>query len=106
MGVLGDMNDKTPITAIIQGGASGADMLGRCFADMYKIKCITVPADWEKNGRAAGPIRNKRMLTDFKPDIVVAFPGGVGTANMVRQAKAVGVKIVKCSTSDAAVSPK
>ena len=45
-------------------------------------------ADWDKFGRAAGPIRNAQMLREGKPDLVVAFPGGRGTANMVAQAKA------------------
>jgi hypothetical protein len=38
------------------------------------------------DGRAAGPRRNQRMLEDFRPDLVVAFPGGRGTAYMVRRA--------------------
>lgn len=93
MEVLGDIHAETPITAVIQGGASGADMLARCWADMFNVKRITVPADWQTHGPAAGPIRNRRMLTDFKPDLVVAFPGGRGTADMVRQAKAAGVPV-------------
>jgi hypothetical protein len=54
---------------------------------MHGVKCVSVYAAWHDYGKAAGPIRNKRMLTDFAPDIVVAFPGGKGTADMVRQAK-------------------
>ena len=94
MAVLGDLHDETPIAAIIQGGASGADCLARCWADMYGVKCVTVPADWETHGKAAGPIRNRRMLMDFKPDLVVAFPGGRGTADMVRQAREAGVPVM------------
>lgn len=45
-----------------------------------------VPADWAGNGIAAGPIRNAKMLTDFNPDVVIAFPGGPGTKNMIEQA--------------------
>lgn len=45
------------------------------------------------NGKAAGPIRNQRMLDEGKPDLVVAFPGGRGTADMVRRAKAAGVPV-------------
>lgn len=44
-------------------------------------------------GKAAGPIRNQRMLDDGKPDRVLAFPGGRGTANMVKLAKAAGVPV-------------
>lgn len=53
------------------------------------------PADWKRYGMAAGPIRNRRMLKEGKPDIVIAFAGGRGTADMVRQAKAAGVPVVK-----------
>ncbi len=52
------------------------------------------PAEWSKYGRRAGPIRNKQMLDVGKPHLVVAFPGGAGTANMVKQAKAAGVPII------------
>jgi hypothetical protein len=40
-------------------------------------------AEWERLGRKAGPIRNQRMLEEGKPDLVVAFPGGTGTAGMM-----------------------
>ena len=91
--VLSEIHHATPISAIIQGDASGADFLAKCWAGMYRVKCITVPALWEEHGKSAGPIRNKRMLTEFKPDLVIAFPGGQGTADMVRQAKEHGVKV-------------
>lgn len=100
MGVLSEIHKATPISALIQGGAGGADLLGRCWARMHGMKPITVPADWKRYGRAAGPIRNKRMLTDFKPDLVVAFPGGRGTADMIRQAEAAGVAVRKCPKPD------
>ena len=90
---LRDIHEKTPITALIQGGAAGAD---RCAADSAKelgIKVVTVRADWRTHGKAAGPIRNQRMLDDFKPDLVLAFPGGRGTADMVARAQSAGVEV-------------
>jgi hypothetical protein len=100
IGVLADIHRRETIVAIIQGGASGADLLGRCWAGMYNVKCVTVRADWHTHGRAAGPIRNKRMLDDFKPDLVVAFPGGRGTADMIQQAEAAGVAVRKYPKPD------
>jgi hypothetical protein len=50
-------------------------------------------AQWKKHGRAAGPIRNQRMLDEGKPDLVVAFPGGRGTADMIRRAERAGVPV-------------
>jgi hypothetical protein len=95
MDVLGEFHAATPISAIIEGGATGADSLARSWAKMHRVKCITVPADWAAHGRAAGPIRNRRMLFDFKPDIVIAFPGGRGTEDMIRQAEQLGIKVAR-----------
>lgn len=67
---------------VIEGGARGADSLARRWANEHGIECITVPANWNKHGKRAGPIRNQEML-DMNPDCVVAFEGGNGTAHMV-----------------------
>lgn len=83
-----------PITLLIEGGAPGADFMARKFAEWQGIPVQTFEADWETHGRAAGPIRNKQMLDEGKPDLVVAFEGGIGTANMVRQAREAGVKVL------------
>ena len=53
-----------------------------------------MPADWEKWDTAAGPKRNQMML-DQKPDIILAFPGGRGTADMIARAEQAGVEVVK-----------
>lgn len=80
---------------IIQGGAAGADELARNWAARNFITYEHFPADWATHGRAAGPIRNQQMLEQGKPDLVIAFPGGRGTADMVRRAKAAGVRVVE-----------
>ncbi len=79
--------------AIIHGAARGADSLASRFASEMGIQCISFPADWRKHGKAAGFIRNQQMLSEGKPDIVIAFPGGRGTADMVRRARLAGVEI-------------
>lgn len=90
---LDRLHAETPITALMQGGARGVDSLARDWARTKpEIQRFVCKADWEKHGREAGPIRNARML-EWKPDLVVAFPGGRGTADMVRQAKAAGVPV-------------
>jgi len=50
-------------------------------------------AQWDKYGKAAGYRRNARMLEHPAPDLVVAFPGGPGTANMVMLAKRAGIPV-------------
>lgn len=52
-------------------------------------------ADWDTYGLAAGPLRNQRMLDEGKPDVVLAFPGGKGTADMVARARKAGVRVVE-----------
>lgn len=80
---------------IIVGGARGADALAEEWADVWGVRKRVYPADWKRDGKAAGPIRNQRMLDEGKPDLVIAFPGGVGTADMKRRARAKGVKVIE-----------
>lgn len=79
---------------IISGCARGADSLAMKYAEVYNDTLETYPADWEKFGKSAGHIRNQQMLDESKPDLVVAFPGGRGTANMIERAKKAGVEVI------------
>jgi hypothetical protein len=51
------------------------------------------PAEWGRLGRAAGPIRNAVMLRDGKPELVIAFKGGAGTADMKARARKAGIEV-------------
>lgn len=72
---------------VVHGAAKGADAMADEWAHRMAIEAIACPADWEAHGRAAGPLRNAWMLTNYQPKRVVAFPGGRGTANMVSTAR-------------------
>jgi predicted Rossmann-fold nucleotide-binding protein len=87
------LHAKRGITLIIEGGALGADRLAREWAAISAIPCVTFDADWKTHGKAAGPLRNDRMIAEGKPDGVVAFPGGRGTADMAGKAEAAGIKV-------------
>lgn len=91
---LSQLHAATPITLIIHGGANGADSLAGVWARENGIPVQTFDADWSSHGRAAGPIRNSAMLKEGKPHLVVAFPGGRGTGNLMGQARALGVGVV------------
>jgi predicted Rossmann-fold nucleotide-binding protein len=91
--ILDKANAERGIIAIIQGGAKGADSLAAKWAKANRIPCKAFHADWNLHGKAAGHIRNKQMLDEGKPDAVIAFPGGAGTANMVEQARNAGLPI-------------
>ena len=79
------------ISEVVCGCARGADTGGRTWAETLGIPVALFPADWPRLGAAAGPIRNQRMA-DYA-DALVAFPGGHGTADMVRRAKAKGLVV-------------
>jgi hypothetical protein len=85
---------------IIQGGATGADQLARHYAWRKGIEFWNYPADWKAHGKAAGPIRNQRMIDDGKPDLVLAAPGGKGTADMIARATKAGIPIQHVLNSD------
>jgi len=72
----------------------GADQLAVEWAKAHGVPGFCYPAFWKQDGRSAGPRRNQRQLEKFKPDIVVALPGGDGTADMVERATRAGVATV------------
>jgi hypothetical protein len=82
-------------TLIIDGCAKGGDEVGKLVAASLSLEHLRFPADWLKYGKAAGHIRNKRMLEEGKPDLVIAFKGGKGTENMISIAKKAGVEVVE-----------
>ena len=90
---LDRLHAEHKFTHLIQGGATGADQFAKEWAMRHpEIERYVCKADWEKHGKAAGPIRNARML-EWKPDLVVAFAGGRGTADMVSRARAAGIPV-------------
>jgi len=98
---------KHGVLAIIEGGATGADALCKQWASWNGCECASYTADWDdletqplliktrrdgtEYNALAGLIRNQRMIDEGKPDVAVAFPGGRGTADMVRRLNAGGI---------------
>jgi hypothetical protein len=94
---------------IIHGAAPGADTLAGDFAKLWNLPEQAFPANWtdlsqpdaviraRKDGTKydarAGHRRNQQMIDDGKPDLVIAFPGGTGTADMVNRAKKAGIPV-------------
>jgi hypothetical protein len=79
---------------LVHGNAVGADRDAALW--FYDKGLPTEPhnADWGRFGKAAGPIRNQEMV-DSGLDLLIAFSGGRGTADMVRRARAAGVVVVE-----------
>ena len=85
---------------LLHGGARGADASIARAAHQLGWSALVMPAEWRRHGRAAGPIRNRELLelavaraeAHTSPGVstsvlVVAFPGGSGTASLVREAR-------------------
>lgn len=85
--------DRLEPELVITGGSTGADQLVSQWCLVTGVPCMVFRAAWSAYDAAAGPIRNGWMLTYGKPDRVLAFPGGRGTADMVRQARHAGVPV-------------
>ena len=78
---------------IISGTAPGADRLAESYAERNKIQVKRFPADWDKHGKAAGPIRNQQMCE--VGDALLAFWNGQsrGTASMIKLAQEKGIPV-------------
>jgi hypothetical protein len=95
--VLGFVGPERNCT-IIEGGAKGADSMAGRIAEVWRCGHERYPAAWDRYGKRAGPIRNQQMLTEGKPDLVLAFKDYFdwtlskgGTEHMVWIAKMAGI---------------
>jgi predicted Rossmann-fold nucleotide-binding protein len=101
--VLNDLLKQHGSLTVIEGGTNGADALAREWCMRARrskelrgyLELIEVPADWKAHGKAAGPMRNEAMIEHHKPDLVVAFPGGKGTADCVARARKAGIEVME-----------
>lgn len=91
------------VTTLIHGMAKGADTLGGEWAESNRIRVERYPADCSRHGLSAGYVRNLEMINHGIPDLVVAFPGGKGTYNMMQLARKKRVKLRKVTTDEVTV---
>lgn len=94
-GWLFDTEYCMPNIHLIHGAARGADDCADQWGVVNWVPTSVYPAEWDKYGRRAGPLRNIQMLKEGKPDIVVAFPGGRGTEHMKKIAREAGVEVLE-----------
>lgn len=84
------------VSVLIHGDAKGADTLCKEWAEKRGKQAIAYPADWKRHGRyKAGFIRNQTMIDEGKPDLLVAFPGRNGTADMKARSGEAGLTIME-----------
>jgi hypothetical protein len=96
-GALDKLRDTRGLGTLVHGAChkGGADLLAHYWARERNVAVAAYPVDHRLDGPwpAAGPNRNRRMLTDARPDCLVAFPGGSGTEGMVKLAEVAGVPV-------------
>jgi hypothetical protein len=84
------VHKERPVSLVIHGACRGADVRGEWAARFLGIPFQPFPAEWKKYGLAAGPIRNRQMLVEGKPDLVMAFHDNLknskGTRDMLARA--------------------
>ena len=105
-GLLDGVHAIKPITALIHGAhRKGADALADQWGNKRLVAVLRFPAHWDhtprcepgcsrQTGRAAGPIRNERMIDEAKTDVAIAFPGGDGTLDTVTRARHAKVLVI------------
>lgn len=96
--ILDDLHEEYKVTILIHGDAKGADTIANGWAEFRDIDILKYRADWKTHGRAAGPVRNRKMLNIGKPDLVVAFTNkslteSHGTRDMVLLAEHDGLPV-------------
>lgn len=99
-----------PNTIIIHGGARGADKMCGWMAKQLGYEVREYPADWAKNGKSAGPIRNRHMFDSELPELVIAFHNDLanskGTKDMVAYARSKGCPVNFVSEEDSEDKPR
>lgn len=91
------------IVVVIHGACKGVDLEAARIAEQMGYATVPIPAPWEpmkkllgeedQRWKAAGHIRNWQLVSGA--DLLIAFPGGSGTADCIRQAEAAGVPVLR-----------
>jgi hypothetical protein len=82
-----------PIATVVSGGAKGVDALGEKYAEENGLNLKIFNADWESHGRAAGPIRNRKMAENADALIAIWDGKSRGTKNMIETATKLGLLV-------------
>ncbi len=88
MAVIESCPFKDAITAVISGKCKGADTNGEFWAVIRNVMVLNFPADWNKHGKAAGPIRNSEMAKEANAAIIVPRSDGTygnGSLDMMKK---------------------
>ena len=79
--ILRELSALQGVEVVIEGEAPGADTLAVAAARALGIPVLPFPAYWEREGRAAGPLRNQRLLDEANTDLASALPENLGQSS-------------------------
>lgn len=90
------------ITEVVCGGCRGVDNMGRLWTQGREtIRVVLFQAQWEQYGRAAGPIRNRRMA-EYADALVAVWDGrSRGTKNMIETMRELSKPVFVYSSKEA-----
>lgn len=87
------MDSGFQITEVVSGGQRGVDAMGEIWAESKNIPVHVEEADWILYGRAAGPIRNRKMA-EYADALIAVWDGhSRGSLSMIQEATRTGLKI-------------
>ena len=99
---LADRILESNVTAddvIVHGDSAGADRIAGAWAFATNHFQVKVPAPWNKMGKSAGMRRNA-VIAALPLRLLIAFPGGVGTAGMVRLARSRAIPVLEVQDAE------
>lgn len=94
------VGEGLPITEVVCGGARGVDQLGAFWAKTKNIPVMNYPADWTRNGRQAGILRNIKMAKNAEALLAIWDGDSKGTEHMIREARRRGLTVVVVDLRD------
>ena len=83
-----------PITLLIHGGARGADSMANTWAIERGVRRDIHRPKYQYDGDKRAPLGRNQEMVDLKPDFVVQFPGGAGTADCVTRARQANIPVL------------
>lgn len=101
-GVLAELSYQHGLSNLLVGVGdcpTGVDKYVLRWCNRTGAEHIVFRADWRREGRGAGPNRNRRMVDTVRPDRVLAFfwPGSAnrGTSHCAFYAESKGIEVVR-----------
>lgn len=98
---------------LVHGAGPGADRIAAEIGFVIGYEVVQYPAEWERYGRSAGPLRNQRMINaehsrESPIDLCLAMPtyDSVGTFDMIHRCERYGIRVMEVSVPVVFTTPK